>query len=65
MTTDRSYRAAMPLERALAELEANAETQFHPEVVKVVTALTSSGAAVPAAEPGARLPLAVESPATA
>jgi putative nucleotidyltransferase with HDIG domain len=65
MTTDRSYRAAMPLERALAELEANAGTQFHPAVVKVVTALTSSGAAAPAAEPSARLPVAVESPATA
>jgi HD-GYP domain-containing protein (c-di-GMP phosphodiesterase class II) len=38
MTTDRSYRAAMPLERALAELEENAGTQFHPGVVGTLVA---------------------------
>jgi putative nucleotidyltransferase with HDIG domain len=67
MTTDRSYRAAMPLERALAELESNAGTQFNPDVVKVVTLLTSQGsaAAVPAAAPSEPRPVAVESPATA
>jgi putative nucleotidyltransferase with HDIG domain len=39
MTTDRSYRAAMPLERALAELEGGSGTQFHPGVVAVVVGL--------------------------
>ena len=33
MTTDRSYRSAMSLDEALAELNANSGTQFSPEVV--------------------------------
>jgi putative nucleotidyltransferase with HDIG domain len=33
MTTDRSYRAAMSLDEAIEELEANAGTQFSPAVV--------------------------------
>ncbi len=33
MTTDRSYRAAMSLDEAIAELQANAGTQFSPVVV--------------------------------
>jgi putative nucleotidyltransferase with HDIG domain len=41
MTTDRSYRAAMPLQVALAELEENAGTQFHPHVVQTVVELMS------------------------
>ena len=36
MTTDRSYREAMPLEDAIEELEANSGTQFSPDVVKAV-----------------------------
>ncbi len=35
MTTDRPYRPAMPVERAAAELERMAGTQFDPEVVTV------------------------------
>jgi HD-GYP domain-containing protein (c-di-GMP phosphodiesterase class II) len=49
MTTDRSYRAAMPLESALAELAANAGTQFHPRVVEaVVEVMSEELAAAPA-----------------
>ena len=33
MTTDRPYRAAMPAHKAVAELRANAGTQFEPRVV--------------------------------
>jgi putative nucleotidyltransferase with HDIG domain len=48
MTTDRSYRAAMPLERALAELEAAAGTQFHPGVAAVLAGLVSRQVEEPA-----------------
>jgi HD-GYP domain-containing protein (c-di-GMP phosphodiesterase class II) len=40
MTTDRSYRAAMPLEAALRELAENAGTQFDPDVVTALVAVT-------------------------
>jgi HD-GYP domain-containing protein (c-di-GMP phosphodiesterase class II) len=36
MTTDRSYRAAMSLDEAIEELEANAGTQFSPAVVEAL-----------------------------
>jgi HD-GYP domain-containing protein (c-di-GMP phosphodiesterase class II) len=39
MTTSRSYRAALPTATALAELEANAGTQFHPGVVATLAGL--------------------------
>jgi HD-GYP domain-containing protein (c-di-GMP phosphodiesterase class II) len=45
MTTNRPYRAAMPVEDALAELRACAGTQFDPDVV---TALEAVGPARPA-----------------
>jgi HD-GYP domain-containing protein (c-di-GMP phosphodiesterase class II) len=35
MTSDRPYRKAMPVEEAVAEIVANAETQFDPAVVQV------------------------------
>jgi diguanylate cyclase (GGDEF)-like protein len=35
MTADRPYRSRMPLEDACAELEANAGTQFDPEIVRI------------------------------
>ncbi|HEU4977314.1 MAG TPA: HD-GYP domain-containing protein, partial [Solirubrobacteraceae bacterium] len=36
MTTDRPYRKAMTLERAIGELSANAGTQFDPQVVEAL-----------------------------
>jgi putative nucleotidyltransferase with HDIG domain len=39
MTTDRSYRKALPLAVATAELRANAGTQFAPEVVEALIAV--------------------------
>jgi len=35
MTSDRSYRPAMPLEYAISELQENAGTQFDPEIVEI------------------------------
>jgi HD-GYP domain-containing protein (c-di-GMP phosphodiesterase class II) len=42
MTTDRSYRRALPVETAIAELRANASTQFDPEVVDALIAVVES-----------------------
>jgi putative nucleotidyltransferase with HDIG domain len=39
MTTDRSYRKAMPFDVAVAELRANAGTQFAPDVVDALIAV--------------------------
>jgi putative nucleotidyltransferase with HDIG domain len=41
MTTTRSYRKAMPLEAALAELRANAGTQFDPNVAAALDELVA------------------------
>jgi putative nucleotidyltransferase with HDIG domain len=41
MTTDRSYRKALPLEVAIAELERNAGTQFAPDVVEALVAVVA------------------------
>ena len=35
MTSDRPYRSAMGVERALAEIQGGIGTQFDPEVVRV------------------------------
>jgi HD-GYP domain-containing protein (c-di-GMP phosphodiesterase class II) len=40
MTTDRSYRKALPLSEAMAELRRNAGTQFDPKVVAALVAIT-------------------------
>ena len=45
MTTDRSYRKALPLPVAIAELRANAGTQFAPTVVEALVAVVRRGAA--------------------
>jgi len=39
MTSDRPYRTAMTPEEALSELQKNAGTQFHPELVKVFVSI--------------------------
>ena len=44
MTTDRSYRAAMPLEDAIAELRRCAGTQFDPRVVTTLVAVLEDDA---------------------
>ncbi len=45
MTTTRPYRAAMPHEKAVAELVTNAGTQFDPEVVAAMLRVLESGPA--------------------
>jgi HD-GYP domain-containing protein (c-di-GMP phosphodiesterase class II) len=42
MTTDRPYRAALPAEEALAELERHAGTQFDPDVVEALIRVLAS-----------------------
>jgi putative nucleotidyltransferase with HDIG domain len=42
MTTDRPYRAAMPFEAALLELQACAGTQFDPAVAKALASVVTS-----------------------
>ncbi len=41
MTTDRSYRKALPIEVAIAELHANSGTQFAPDVVEALVAVAT------------------------
>jgi putative nucleotidyltransferase with HDIG domain len=53
MTTDRSYRKALPLEVACAELRDNAGTQFDPAVVEALLAVAGR----PPAEPEWQLAL--------
>jgi HD-GYP domain-containing protein (c-di-GMP phosphodiesterase class II) len=45
MTTDRSYRAAMPVADAIAELRRCSGTQFDPDVVDVLVELLEDEAA--------------------
>jgi putative nucleotidyltransferase with HDIG domain len=42
MTTDRPYRSALPVDRAVAELRAHADTQFDPAVVAALVRLVES-----------------------
>jgi HD-GYP domain-containing protein (c-di-GMP phosphodiesterase class II) len=42
MTTDRSYRAAMSLDEAIEELQANSGTQFSPAVVDALMRVLKS-----------------------
>ena len=57
MTTDRSYRRAMPLMAALGELQANRGTQFDPRVVDALLALHADAlASADASAPPATAP---------
>ncbi|HEX7078655.1 MAG TPA: HD-GYP domain-containing protein [Candidatus Eisenbacteria bacterium] len=64
MTSDRPYRRGLPAERALAELERHAGTQFDGEIVEALVALHEAGAlpiwrqgpSAPAAEAGVPAP---------
>ena len=51
MTTDRPYRAAMPVGEAIAELRANSGTQFDPVVVAAVIDVVEGWAGEPPGEP--------------
>jgi HD-GYP domain-containing protein (c-di-GMP phosphodiesterase class II) len=44
MTTTRSYRKAMPLEKAIEELRDNAGSQFDPRVVEILIAILAEDA---------------------
>jgi HD-GYP domain-containing protein (c-di-GMP phosphodiesterase class II) len=54
MTTDRSYRRALPVAAALEELRANAGTQFDPAVVAALVAVVGRGVARPVRKAGER-----------
>ena len=43
MTTDRSYRPAMPVDQALAELRRCSGTQFDPDVVAILVKIVEAG----------------------
>ena len=61
MTTDRSYRKALPLSVAVAELQKNSGTQFCPGVVTALVELVlEADAAQAAAEPDWQLAVAPE-----
>ncbi len=56
MTTNRSYRRAMPVSAALAELADNAGTQFDPHVVAALTRVVKASLQRGAAQPPGALP---------
>jgi HD-GYP domain-containing protein (c-di-GMP phosphodiesterase class II) len=47
MTTNRSYRHAMPTPTAIAELRACAGTQFDPRIVDAIVGLVAECGATP------------------
>jgi diguanylate cyclase (GGDEF)-like protein len=53
MTTDRSYRSALTHEAAVAELRANAGTQFDPAVVEALMTVIGRDSLAAVGEPGA------------
>ena len=63
MTTDRSYRRALPLDVAIEELRDNAGTQFEPAVVEALLAVAADAAAAAQPAPAWELGLAPEAEA--
>lgn len=51
MTSTRSYRTAMPVDNAVAELERGRTTQFDPQIVDALLACLEHGEAAPEAAP--------------
>jgi HD-GYP domain-containing protein (c-di-GMP phosphodiesterase class II) len=58
MTTNRPYRAALPHEKAIAELVENAGTQFDPEVVAAMVRVIAEAPAEPSTQDHIRAVLA-------
>ena len=58
MTSDRSYRTAMPREAAVAELFDNAGTQFDPKIVQVLAKVVQQGEPMVTSTDGVRAVLA-------
>jgi HD-GYP domain-containing protein (c-di-GMP phosphodiesterase class II) len=56
MTSDRPYRRALPLERALEEIREGAGTQFDPAVVRAFLELVETDERFPAVQRGADPP---------
>ena len=54
MTSDRAYRAAMPVDQALAELRGCSGTQFDPDVVAILVDVVEAGEPRCAATPDGR-----------
>jgi putative two-component system response regulator len=52
MTSDRVYRAALPVDRAWAELRAHSGTQFDPEVVAVFEHVVDEAGSLRSLDPG-------------
>jgi len=50
MTSTRSYRSAMPVHEAVAELEDGRATQFDPQIVDALLACLQTGEAAPPAQ---------------
>jgi putative nucleotidyltransferase with HDIG domain len=65
MTTDRSYRRALPLGVAVGELRANAGTQFDPAVVEALCAVVDGPGAEPLSWQAALTPVPAAAPAPA
>jgi HD-GYP domain-containing protein (c-di-GMP phosphodiesterase class II) len=63
MTTDRSYRKSLGVEKAVGELRANAGTQFDPAVVDALVAIVTEAGTTEATEPGWQLQVTPAAPA--
>jgi HD-GYP domain-containing protein (c-di-GMP phosphodiesterase class II) len=65
MTTDRSYRKSLGVERAVEELRRCAGTQFDPAVVDALVAVVTEPSAPSEAGPGWQLQVAAPAAAPA